>query len=332
MSLLTGHAHWRSLLAAAAFLLGPAPSAQAETGVPLVERVMFGAFTYGGVWQGMDPVLHLEDEIGRRLDIVHWFTNFDNAYYPEMVAAAAAGGRLPMISWQPHAQGVRDIAGGVFDDYLRSWARGVRDSGVEVYLRPFPEMNGDWVPWNGDPEGLKAAWRHMAAVFAAEGATNVRWVFSPNVTDSPRTEDNAMEAYYPGSDVVDVLALDGYNWGDTRAWTAWRPFEEVFESGYARITELGPQPVWFAEMASAPGGGDKAAWVSAMFASTAFERLEALVWFDEHKEADWRMLDDASVAAAFRVALDGRPTRAEQVQLLDTGLSIQESESLDILR
>ena len=276
-----------------------------DAGAPLAQRVMLGAFTYGGVWRGMEPVLDLETEIGRRLDIVHWFTNWNNEAHPEMSVAVAAAGRLPLISWQPHQEDVRDIADGAYDDYLRRWARDLASVPTLVYLRPFPEMNGDWVSWNGDPEGLVLAWRHMVALFDEEGASNVRWVFSPNVTDEPRVESNRMELYYPGADVVDVLALDGYNWGTTRRWTAWRPFEDVFANGYARITSLGGQPVWFAEMASAASGGDKAQWVLDMLESTAFPRLEAVVWFDEHKEADWRMVADPRVADAFRTGLTG---------------------------
>lgn len=270
--------------------------------VPLAQRVLLGAFTYGGIWRGIEPVLDLETELGRRLDVVHWFTNWSQPYFPEMVALASSGGRLPLISWQPHDQSIADIAAGEYDDYIWSWAQGVRASGVLVYLRPFPEMNGDWVPWNGQPATFRAAWRRMANIFDLAGADNVRWVFSPNVTDSPRTVDNRFELYYPGSDVVDVLALDGYNWGTTRPWTAWRSFEEVFDEGYSRITALGDQSVWLAEMASSTDGGDKAAWVVDMLASTAFPRVEALIWFDEHKEADWRMVADDAVAQAFRGA------------------------------
>lgn len=274
-----------------------------DSGVPLAQRVLIGAFTYGGVWQGMAPVLDLEAELGRRLDIVHWFTNWNNEAHPEMVVTAAAAGRRPLISWQPHHVDVRDIAAGRHDEYVRGWARDLASTGVAVYLRPFPEMNGDWVTWNGDPEGLVLAWRRMVELFREEGAHNVLWVFSPNVTDEPRVASNRMELYYPGDEYVDVLALDGYNWGTTRPWTAWRPFEEVFASGYARVTALGPQPVWFAELASSTDGGDKASWVQSMLDSTAFPRLEAIVWFDERKEADWRMVADPRVADAFRAGL-----------------------------
>lgn len=305
---------------ALALLLGLAFGMQARAEAPvtahsaarvpeLSQRVMLGAFTYGGVWHGMEPVLELEADLGRRLDIIHWFTNWDQPFFPELTVAAAAAGRKPLISWQPHTQSVADIAAGVHDEYIRGWAEGVRSVGFEVYLRPFPEMNGDWVSWNGDPATFRRAWRRMAGIFVQSGADNVRWVFSPNVTDAPRTADNRLELYYPGAADVDVLALDGYNWGTTRDWTAWRPFEEVFASGYERITTLGDQPVWFAEMSSSAQGGDKAAWVDAMFSSRAFPRLAALVWFDEHKEADWRMVADPEVAFAFRRALQ-RPETA----------------------
>src|SRR5690606_41212013 len=72
-----------------------------DAGMPLAHRVMVGAFTYGGVWQGMDPVLELEAELGQRLDIVHWSTNWRNAAYPAIVDAVAAAGRVPLIRWQP---------------------------------------------------------------------------------------------------------------------------------------------------------------------------------------------------------------------------------------
>jgi mannan endo-1,4-beta-mannosidase len=278
---------------------------------PLADHAAFGAFTYGGVWRGMEPVVLLEAELGRQLDVVHWFMNWDHAYDPRMVAAVAAGGRAPLISWQPMRQDVRDIADGRYDGVLRSWAQGVRAAAPGlVYLRPFPEMNGEWVPWNGDPDALRAAWVRMTGVFADEGADNVRWVWSPNVTDQPRGEANRMEHYYPGAAHVDVLGLSGYNWGETRPYIGWRSFETVFATGYARVTALGPQPVWLTELASSDEGGDKPGWVRDMFASTVFPRITALIWFDEQKEADWRLRSSPEVVQAFQDSLGLAPTTA----------------------
>ena len=283
------------------------PTGEADPGIgPTARAPMFGAYTYGGVWSGLEPVHALEASLGHTLDVVHWYASFDVAYESALTRDVVRGGRIPMISWQPFSQTVASIAAGDHDDYLRSWARGIRDAPGPVYLRPFPEMNGDWTPWNGDPDTLKTAWRRIATLFAHEHAHNVRWVFSPNVTDEPRTPENAMERYYPGDDVVDILALDGYNWGTKRDWSTWTPFQDVFRQGYDRIATLGPQPIWFAEIASAETGGDKAAWITDMFttAPTAFPRLEALIWFDEQKEADWRIASSPEVLAAFREALE----------------------------
>jgi len=299
-----------ALLAASACTAQEPAEVSARAGTPLAEQVAFGAFTYGGVWQGMEPVLRLETELGRPLAVVHWFMNWDHAYDPSMVAAVAAGGRVPLISWQPHRQDLHDIAAGHHDDYLRSWAQGIRTAPGTVYLRPFPEMNGDWVPWNGDPTALRQAWTHLTTLFDHEGAHNVRWVWSPNVTDEPRTDTNRMEHYYPGHDHVDVLALSGYNWGDTRPYIGWRSFERIFAAAYDRLTALGAQPIWLTELASSDAGGDKPAWVRDMFASTAFPRIEALIWFDEEKEADWRLTSSPEVVRAFQDALGIAPIAA----------------------
>src|SRR5690606_23820125 len=208
----TTHAVGAGAIEAATIDMVATPSQHAHrASIPIAHRAMLGAFTYGGIWRGIEPVLQLETDLGRRLDVVHWFTNWDQPYFPAMVAMASTAGRKPLISWQPHTQPIAAIAAGAYDEYILSWADGVRSSGVVVYLRPFPEMNGDWVPWNGQPDQFRDAWRRMAAIFELAGASNVRCVFSPNVTDSPRTEENRLEAYYPGDDVVDVLALDGYN-------------------------------------------------------------------------------------------------------------------------
>ncbi len=298
------------LALAAAVVLSEAGCSSVGTEVPAsltsasdVPQPMFGAYTDGGVWQGMEPVRQLETLLGRKLDIVHWFMSWDTPYDIALVEAASADGRRPLITWEPNHQAVQAIAAGTYDGLIRDFADGVRATPGIVYVRPFPEMNGDWVPWNGDPAALVAAWRHMVTVFRAEGADNVRWVWSPNVTDQPNTPANAMERYYPGSSYVDVLALDGYNWGTTTSWSTWQSYTEIFAQPYARITALGPQPVWITEIASASQGGDKAAWVANMLNTSAFPRIQALVWFNQNKEADWRIDNSANVIQAARVNL-----------------------------
>lgn len=273
--------------------------------------ILFGSYVYGGVWGGDEPIIAAETKIGRQFDIVHWFMSWDHVWDPHLAEVAARNGRIPLISWEPIEADMSAVAAGAYDRYIASWAEGVKAFGSLVYLRPMPEMNGDWTPWNGDPDTFKRAWRRMVGIFEQVEADNVRWVWSPNVTDEPATQANRMENYYPGAEYVDVLALDGYNWGTARPWTLWLTFEEVFAQGYQRLEALGDQPIWFAEVATTEEGGDKATWIREMLVSTTFQRLGAIVWFHESKESDWRMDSSERALDAFREAFEALPAVME---------------------
>lgn len=277
--------------------------ASAQAATPPASLLLFGAFTYGGVWSGDEAIVELEQIIGRELDIIHWYMSWHNDWDADLVASVAAERRLPLITWESTHVAPARIAAGEQDRYIRSFARGVREFGRVVYLRPFPEMNGDWTPWNGDPPALKSAWRRIADIFRQEGADNVRWVWSPNVTDEPPTQANRMENYFPGEEYVDILALDGFNWGDVKPHIGWQSAEEIFADGYRRVTALARKPVWFAEIGSTDEGGDKAAWVHDLLRNSWrwFPRLTAIIWFDQNKEADWRVSSSARTADAFRL-------------------------------
>jgi beta-mannanase len=259
----------------------------------------FGAYVKGAAWD-KDILFALESEVGHQFNIIQWFTSWPAPYEEYLVDRVHDIGRSPLITWQSKDISLQDISSGIHDTYIRSWAQGISNAQGDVYLRPFPEMNGDWVSWNGNPQKLIEAWRHIVTIFRAEGATNVKWVWSPNVTDEPKTLENRMELYYPGDDVVDIMALDGFNWGTVRSYTAWKEFETIFTDPYARISKLGNQPIWLAEIASTEHGGDKAQWVKNMLSTTSFPRVDAIVWFNEIKETDWRIESSDDSLQAFR--------------------------------
>ena len=304
------------VLATSAVNAHASPMFQGDPGLG-TESLLFGAYTPPAPEDGMQAAYALEEQLGRRLDIISWYQHWGgwgSEFDASWVARAAAGGRIPMITWEPWTPGgvtqpryrLAEIARGTFDTYIRRWADGLAAYGQPVFLRPMHEMNGDWYPWGGTVNGNSAsdyvaAWRRMHDIFSAAGATNVRFVWSPLAEDTPNVTENAFERYYPGTRYVDVLALDGYNWGaDAQAYGGWRSFDDIFARPYARITRLGPQPVWIAEVGSGTEGGDKASWVLDMFASALrYPRLRAIVWFNQWKERDWRATTSPEVAAAF---------------------------------
>jgi beta-mannanase len=279
--------------------------------------VRLGGFFPPAPQAGVAPILQAERALGCRLDPVMWFRSWDDTpagrFRPEQLAGLED--RDLVITWEPWrpADGKVQpgyapaaIAAGRHDRYVRDWAQAVRDTGRVIHLRPMHEMNGTWYPW-GSPDGPShpadylAAWRHIRALFAAEGAGNVRWIWSPNGADVPA--GNRLEDYYPGDDQVDVLGCSAYNWGTTQPWSRWTSFRDLMAVPYRRLAALGPQPIWLCETGCTPRGGSKPAWVRGMFASAAaFPRLDAVLWFNIDKETDWRATEPAKVAAAFRAA------------------------------
>jgi hypothetical protein len=288
-------------------------------------EVRFGSWTpgdpYHGTTHGQDA---LQAATGRHVDIVNWYQSWGggswvSAVQQQALQAVTSKGRTPLLTWEPWEPtgspnqpkyALARIAGGDFDVYLTTWALALKLNGSPVYLRPMHEFNSDWYPWSGAANGntpaqFVQAWRHIHDIFRNLGASNVRFVWSPNNIDVPAS--NPMESFYPGDAYVDVLAVDGYNWGaGTPAFGGWQSFSEVFARAYDRLSALGPQPIWIAEVGSSADGGDKAAWIRDMFARAAeMSRLEAIVWFNENKERDWSATPTPEIAAAFAPGASG---------------------------
>jgi mannan endo-1,4-beta-mannosidase len=90
----------------------------------------------------------------------------------------------------------------------------LRDAGVIVLWRPLHEMNGNWFWWGsgahaGDPAPYRALWRHMFQYFSEDrGLDNLLWVYSAAGTEPSLP---AADAFYPGADVVDIVAQSVYD-------------------------------------------------------------------------------------------------------------------------
>jgi hypothetical protein len=208
-------------------------------------------------------------------------------------------GIVPMLSWEPWRPGrgtnqpefaLARIAGGAYDDQIAAAARELAMWGRPIYLRFAHEMNGNWYPWaesrNGNEPGSYAdAFRHVHDVFAKAGATNVRWVWSVNiiVPNSP-----SLASLYPGGDYVDVVGVDGYNFGEEPS-NEWRSPAEVFDTTLDQLPDVAPdKPVLLTEVASAESGGEKGEWIEEFFAYVASRPdVAGFVWFDIDKEHPW---------------------------------------------
>jgi len=94
-------------------------------------------------------------------------------------------------------------------DVIAGYLAELRDAGVPVLWRPYHEPNGDWFWWCGNPERYKKLYRMLFDRFVnVHHLNNLIWVF--NGTEI-RNNVKPYADFYPGDDVVDVLATDVYS-------------------------------------------------------------------------------------------------------------------------
>jgi hypothetical protein len=275
----------------------------------------FGVATPSNAWNNAE-LQQVADLTGHRPSLVLHYLGFPEELHPQQLANVAAWGATPFLTWEPFdwragsveqpSYALRNIADGRFDAYLTRTARTLAAFDGPVLLRFAHEMNGHWYPWseqvNGNRRGdYVAAWRHVHDLFRQHGVDNVQWVWSPNV-EFPGSQPLA--ELFPGPAYVDVVALDGYNWGSD-APSGWQSPGQVFDPTLTVVRRLAPgTPLMIGETASSERGGDKAAWNAALFDWLGRQPdVEALVWFHLDKEADWRIDSSPASATAFRQGL-----------------------------
>jgi len=118
------------------------------------------------------------------------------------VKEAKEHGTALQIALQP-MNGLSEVVDG---PYLREYARAAGEAGVPIFLRFANEMNGNWVPWYGNPKQYIDKFRLVADVFHQEAPDNVVMVWAPN--DIPV---DTITQYYPGDEYVDWVGVSLYS-------------------------------------------------------------------------------------------------------------------------
>ena len=271
------------------------------------------------------------DETGLEPGIVVFFLQWpregeDGEFPGSSLEAIDKAGAIPCLTWEPmfpDAQGrermvgYQDLLAGAYDPYLAGFARETRNWSKPLLIRFGHEMNLARYHWGTDrdsygpssPGIYKSMFMYVVELFRREKADNVRWVFCPNAESQPHPEwDRALwnraEKYYPGDDYVDILGMDGYNWGTTQqkdknGWDSrWRSFSDTFSDLHSELKKISPQkPMVIFETSSARPGGDRTAWIADALDQSRAWGVKGLVWFQVKKEVDWRLLKDKDQAS-----------------------------------
>ena len=141
------------------------------------------------------------------------------------------------MAWEPFGTTLGSIADGGSDGYVRSFAKAVAAFHAPVALSFGHEMNGNWYPWGtteATPAEFVAAWRHIHDLFAAAGATNVIWVWNPNIVNP--MPDVGLAPFWPGSGYVNWVGITGYF-----ATTGPDTFAGVYGPTMAEVSEVHQQ-------------------------------------------------------------------------------------------
>jgi hypothetical protein len=270
-------------------------------------------------------VYRFESMLGHKMEYVLWFHAWgdsDRAFPSHHVWLANQMGLTPVLTWEPWSRNFDDptatqpeytlqsISAGNHDAYIRSWAQAAKALDVPVVIRFAHEQSTEpgvrsWYPWQGDPEGYRAAFRHIVSVFREEGANNAQFLWSAMWLNG------WADQYYPGGDVVDYVGTTVLNHGTaaTADWAEWRTFYELFSGQYQAALQWN-KPIIITEVATAEQGGDKALWLQECFGSlkTDYPLVRGVLLLEvtsdrEWPAINWSVASSAESLAAFREAI-----------------------------
>jgi hypothetical protein len=317
----------------------PAPAPEEE--VPAPAPTPTPASIYWGAWIGnqltgnqppwdMSAAAKFEEMSGKKLSILNFSAPFANcssspcSFYKFPVNemnTIRSHGSIPFYSWasqsipsqkeEPNFQ-LADVIAGTYDSYIREFATAAKNWGHPFFLRFNWEMNGRWFPWSEGVNGNKSgefvtAWRHVHDIFKSVGATNVTWVWCPNI--DPGNIFLNLASQYPGDNYVDWTGLDGYNWGTNPAKPdRWRSFDELYKSTYEKIvgTIAPTKPLMIGEIGSTEYGGSKANWITDMLAKvpSSYPKIRGVLYFEKYdSNMDWPIETSSSATSAFAAGI-----------------------------
>ena len=202
-------------------------------------------FSEPGTWDGINYRQRLVDEAIRRHDEGFIIVLMWHAVRPiedePVTFEGSVQGKLTDSQW-------RDLItpGTAVNERWKSqvdviaWhLRQLRDAHVPVLWRPYHEMNGNWFWWGKRPgdDGYRKLYRMLFdRLVNFHGLNNLIWIYGANEL---REGVDPYERYFPGRDVVDVLATDVY--------------KGSFKPDYDALTALaGGKPIALAEVGRVP--------------------------------------------------------------------------------
>jgi mannan endo-1,4-beta-mannosidase len=302
--------HTQTVGTAGSSTRGKAPAATPSTSLPYNMSGLLDPT--GGKFFGVEaqdaptlaPVSAFAASVGRKPDMIGEYVAWGTSFDPQAVTAAWSYGALYYLAWEPYDTTAAAIAAGQSDGYITKFADAVRALNLPVAISFGHEMNGNWYPWGTDQttaSAFVAAWRHIHDLFIQAGASNVIWVWNPNVINPvPQVQ---LEPYWPGDAYVDWVGITGY-------FPASGPetFATLYGPTLAEIRQFTTKPIIIAETSVETGPSEIQAIRSLVSGVKRHHNVLGFIWFDFSKDGvDWRLESRPAVSDALSADMAGLP-------------------------
>jgi hypothetical protein len=220
----------------------------------------------------------------------------------------------------------REIARGRGDPYLVALNRAIAAFGRQIYIRPFPEMNGHWSPYSAyDANGRARGASHSTAVFRkafarvylilhggpgvdeklsrlglppveanleTNPAPRLRVMWSPQAYGSPNVPGNSAHSYYPGAAFLDAVGDSIYHIAGKAEWAGADALYRAYPGKPFAVAEWG---LW---------GIDDPAFVRRMAAFVrSHPRVRLVVYFESKAGSIFDLGSKPRSRSAYRQAI-----------------------------
>ena len=247
-------------------------------------------------------VLALEEELGGPISMVseymHWDETFPTTYHQWL---KNSGHRLVLLVKLKKADGTRPSwsslansePGSALHRQLKTWAESIRDFGDPVFFVFHKEPNEPANRPNGTASTYTEAWDKVAAVFDNVGATNASLVFA--MAGAIYGSGTVADDWYPGDDVVDVVASSGVNGSCGGTTCNWRTQEKIMAPMVRWAVDHSAQQLGVIEGASVEDPNRpkrKSNWIDnarAHLTGELYERMAFYTYWSSSAGTDFRL-------------------------------------------
>jgi hypothetical protein len=175
----------------------------------------------------------------------------------------AQGFTEPLVVYWESDYTATQINSGKADSFLKNWATQMKAYPHPIIFDALDEMNGNWSAYYGNPTQFIAAYQRVRKFFAD---ANVEFAYDPNVAFSGNPVSSFV-AYYPGNAYVDLVGLDGFDFGG-------QTFSQVFAPSISAMeADFPAKPLW---ILSAGSVDNEPTFIQAAFSSG----VQGIIFFD----------------------------------------------------